>query len=176
VACGHCFSPEIQSLRNTSVVLAQNILNNSSIYRFFLFISNKKTWKTNKKKVQAQNWDVRAVAKIVLSLGGRGSTCCKFFVVAPSRCETESREVLTRHVKTEMTCCCRDDQQQMFSLIKEQRRAIENISGGRAHFFNVVRSTNTTPRSTGRSPRRIEHPWVTPSLLQLCADAQQATA
>jgi len=36
-----------------------------------------------------------------------------------------------------MTCCCVDtiNNRRLFSLRKEQRRAIENISGGRANFF-----------------------------------------
>jgi len=51
--------------------------------------------------------------------------------------ETESREVLTRHVETEMTCSCVEtiNNRRLFSLIKEQRRAIEKITGGRANFF-----------------------------------------
>jgi len=49
----------------------------------------------------------------------------------------QSREVLTRHVETEMTCCCVDtiNNRRLFSLIKEQRRAIEKMSGGRADFL-----------------------------------------
>jgi len=42
-----------------------------------------------------------------------------------------------RHVETEMTCCCVDtiNNRRLFSLIIEQRRAIQKITGGRATFF-----------------------------------------
>jgi len=51
--------------------------------------------------------------------------------------ETESREVLTRLVETEMTCCWLEtiNNRRLFSLIKEHRRAIEKMSGGAGQFF-----------------------------------------
>jgi len=75
-----------------------------------------------------------------------GGVCvCEFFV-SSSRCA---------HSVTEMTCCWIEtiNNRRLFSLIKEQIRAIEKNTGVRANFFSVMRSTNTTPRSTGRSPR-----------------------
>jgi len=54
-------------------------------------------------------------------LGGGGAGD---FFFAPPQCahETESREVLKRHVETEMTCCWLDTiiNRRLFSLIKEQ--------------------------------------------------------
>jgi len=62
-----------------------------------------------------------------------------------------------------MTCCCVDmiNNRRLFSLIKEQRHAIEKITGGRANFLNVMRSTiQRRDRPVDRN-RCIEHPCCT---------------
>jgi len=62
--------------------------------------------------------------------------------------ETESREVLTRHVETEMTCCCVEtiNNRRLFCLIKEQRRAGGDFRGaGRSRSIGRSRSTYWAP-------------------------------
>jgi len=55
----------------------------------------------------------------------------------------------------------RDDQQPTFSLIKEQRRAIEKITGGRANFFlchAIYQYYAAIDWQVADRDRRIEHP------------------